>query len=102
MAKERETEIVTGFSDGDNTNKDFMSLAALSYAKSVAAPRIEVSGVLDFPSALTFHPLFLKSHNQWALVSSFDWNLKESEFSFKAVTLPTATLTVASETITTK
>lgn len=95
-------EIVTGFSDGDNTNKDFMSLAALSYAKSVAAPRIEVSGILDFPSALTFHPLFLKSHNQWALVSSFDWNLKESEFSFKAVTLPTATLTVASETITTK
>ena len=95
-------EIVTGFSDGDNTNNDFMSLAALSYAKSVAAPRIEVSGILDFPSALTFHPLFLKSHNQWALVSSFDWNLKESEFSFKAVTLPTATLTVASETITTK
>lgn len=95
-------EIVTAFSDGDNTNKDFMSLAALSYAKSVAAPRIEMSGILDFPSALTFHPLFLKSHNQWALVSSFDWNLKESEFSFKAVTLPTATLTVVSETITTK
>ena len=92
-------EIIAQFSDGSNTNKDFMSLAALAYAKEHAAPRIEVSGVLDFPSALTFHPLFVKSHNDWALVSSFDWNLKEAEFSFKAVTLPTATLVVDSETI---
>jgi hypothetical protein len=96
------SDISTAFSDGSSTNKDFMSLAALTYAKQHAAPRIEVSGVLDFPSTLTFHPLFVKSHNDWALVSSFDWNLKESEFSFKAVTLPTASLVVDSETITTK
>ena len=93
------SDIAVLFCDGDNTDKDFMSLTALNYAKSVAAPRIEISGVLDFPTTLTFHPLFLKSHNQWALVSSFDWNLKEAEFSFKAVTLPTASLTVDSETI---
>lgn len=95
-------EISTAFSDGSNTNKDFMSLAALSYAKSVAAPRIEVSGVLDFPASIVGARLFFKSHGQWALVSSYDWNLKEAEFSFKAVDLPTDTLTVASETITTK
>ena len=96
------SDIAVLFSDADNASKDFMSLSALNYAKSVAAPRIEISGVLDFPSAITFHPLFLKSHNQWALVSSFDWDLKDANFSFKAVTLPTATLTVVSETITTK
>ena len=90
------------FTDNNFAVKDFMSLQALGRALSVALPRVETSGVLDFPSTLTFHPLFVKSHNDWALVSSFDWNLKESEFSFKAVTLPTASLVVDSETITTK
>jgi hypothetical protein len=33
-------------------------------------------------------------------MESYDWNLKEAEISFKAVTLPTATLVVDSETIT--
>lgn len=94
------SDIITAFSDADYINRDFMSLAALSYAKENAAPRIEISGNLDFPAALTFHPLIVKSHGIWALVSSFDWNLKESEYNFKAVTLPTATLTVDSETIT--
>ena len=94
------SDISTAFSDGDNTNKDFMSLAALSYAKEYATPRIEISGNLDFPSDLTFQPVIVKSHGVWALVSSYDWNLKESEFSFKAVTLPTATLVVDSEEIT--
>lgn len=92
-------EISTAFSDGSNTNKDFMSLTALAYAKSVAAPRIEVSGVLDFPASLFGVCLFLKSHGQWALVSSYEWNIKESELSFKAVDLPTATLEVDSEEI---
>ena len=94
------SDISTAFSDGDNTNKDFMSLAALSYAKEYATPRIEISGTLDFPSSLTFQPIIVKSHGVWALVSSYDWNLKESEFSIKAVTLPTATLAVDSEEIT--
>lgn len=94
------SDISTAFSDGDNDNKDFMSLAALSYAKEYATPRIEISGNLDFPSDLTFQPVIVKSHGVWALVSSYDWNLKESEFSFKAVTLPTATLVVDSEEIT--
>lgn len=92
-------EIATAFSDGDYINRDFMTLAALSYAKEYAAPRIEISGNLDFPAALTFPPVIVKSHGVWALVSNYDWNLKESEYNIKAVTLPTATLTVASEEI---
>ena len=93
-------EIITAFSDGGYINRDFRTLAALSYAKEYAAPRIEVSGNLDFPAALTFQPIIVKSHGIWALVSSYDWNLKESEYNIKAVTLPTATLTIGSETIT--
>ena len=87
-------------SDANNTNKDYLSLTALSCAKEYAAPRIEISGTLDLPSERSWQPLFIKSHGVWALMESYDWNLKEAEISFKAVTLPTATLTVDSETIT--
>ena len=87
-------------SDANSTNKDYLSLTALSCAKEYAAPRIEISGTLDLPSERTWQPLFIKSHGVWALMESYDWNLKEAELSFKAVTLPTATLVVDSETIT--
>ena len=90
---------ITEFSDSNYIMRDFMTLTTLAYAKQHAASRIEISGRLDFPSALTFQPLLLKSHNVWALVSRYDWDLYESEISFTAVTLPTATLTVGSETI---
>jgi hypothetical protein len=46
--------------------------------------------------------MFIKSHGVWALVSTFDWDMLNEDIDFKAVTLPTATLTVGSETITTK
>lgn len=92
-------DAITAFSDGSNINKDFMSLTALAYAKENAAPRIEITGNLDFPASITFPPVIVKSHGVWALVSSYDWNLKESEYSIKAVTLPTATLVVDSEEI---
>lgn len=93
---------IMAFSDGSNTNKDFMSLAALAYAKEHAAPRIEITGKLDNPAVATMllPPMFVKSHGVWARLSSYDWNLKEEDIDFKALTLPTATLTVDSETIT--
>ena len=92
--------IITSFDDADNSQLDFMSLMALNYAKTYAAPRIQINGKIDFPSSRSFQPVFIKSHGVWALMESYDWNLKEAEISFKAVTLPTATLTVDSETIT--
>ena len=90
---------VTAFADNDNSNLDYLSLTALNCAKCVAVPRIEINGKLDFPSALVWVPLLIKSHGVWALMSSYDWDLRESEVSFKAVTLPTATLEVDSEEI---
>ena len=90
---------VFAFSDANNTNKDFMSLTALSYAKEYAAPRIEISGTIDVPTARNYQPLLIKSHGVWALLSSYDWDLYNANISFKATTLPTATLTVDSEDI---
>ena len=94
--------ILTAFSDGSWINRDWMSLAALAYAKEHAAPRIEITGKLDNPAAtpMSLPPMFIKSHGVWALLSTYDWDLGNEDIDFKAVTLPTATLTVDSETIT--
>ena len=93
---------LTSFSDGSNTNKDFMSLTALAYAKEHAAPRIEISGKLDkkYSSAMRVPPLFIKSHGVWAMMSRYDWDMLNEDVDFTAVTLPTATLTVDEEIIT--
>ena len=90
---------VTAFADGDNSNLDYLSLTALNCAKCIAAPRIEINGKLDVPSSFSWVPLLIKSHGVWALLSSYDWDLLESEISFKAVTLPSASLVVDSEEI---
>lgn len=92
--------VILKFDDNDNTGLDYLSLTALNYAKEHAAPRIEISGTLDVPSTRIQQPLLIKSHGVWALMESYDWNLKEAEINFKAITLPTASLTVDSETIT--
>ena len=92
--------IIQSFDDADNTDLDYLSLTALNYAKEHAAPRIEITGTIDFPSIRPIQPIIIKSHGVWALMESYDWNLKEAEINFKAVTLPSATLTVDSETIT--
>jgi hypothetical protein len=94
--------IATEFSDGSRIGRDWMSLTALAYAKEHAAPRIEITGKLDNPAAtpMSLPPMFIKSHGVWALLSTYDWDLGNEDIDFKAVTLPTATLTVDSETIT--
>ena len=92
--------IVTSFDDADNSQLDFLSLMALNYAKTYAAPRIQITGKLDFPSSRSFQPIFIKSHGVWAIMETYDWDLRNAEMDFKAVTLPVATLTVVSETIT--
>lgn len=97
----RNHDLVTAFSDGAWNNRDWMSLAALAYAKEYATPRIEITGKLDNPyaSPMGLPPMFIKSHGVWALLSTYDWDLGNEDIDFKAVTLPTASLTVASETI---
>ena len=98
----RGNDILTAFSDGSWINRDWMSLAALAYAKEHAAPRIEITGKLDNPAVtpMSLPPMFIKSHGVWALLSTYDWDLGLEDIDFKAITLPTASLTVASEEIT--
>ena len=73
-----------------------------AYAKEHAAPRIEITGKLDNPAVtpMSLPPMFIKSHGVWALLSTYDWDLGLEDIDFKAITLPTASLTVASEEIT--
>lgn len=95
-------QVITSFSDGSRIDKDWMSLTALAYAKEYATPRIEITGKLDNPytSPMQLPPMFVKSHGVWALVSTYDWDMQNEDVDFKAVTLPTALLSVTSETIT--
>lgn len=88
------------FSDSGFSNKDFLSLQTLGRSLSVALPRVETSGKLDFPEGMTRPPVTIYSNGARSLVTSYDWDLKNDELSFKAITLPGATLTVTSETVT--
>jgi len=94
------TRPLVAFSDKDNTNLDYLSVSALSYAKSVAAPRIELSGTLDVPRSLTFLPSFVQAHSMDHQLVSYDWDLLNDNLNFKAISLPSATLSVTSETVT--
>ena len=94
------THIITSFADTNYAGLDIMSLTALARAKEVAAPRIEITGKLDKGGWLMMPPPFVKSHGVWALVSRFDWDMLNEDVDFTAVTLPTASVTVDTETIT--
>lgn len=97
------TSPILHFSDGSNSNKDFMSITALAYAKEVAGRRLEITGTLDHvyndPSAIRGVAPFIKSHGVWALMKSYDWNMQTEDVSFTAVTIPTTTLEVEDESI---
>ena len=97
---QNDRHVLTSYDDADNSELDYLSLTALNYAKVHAAARIEITGTIDFPVGRFEQPLLIQSHGSWALIESYDWNLKDAEINFKAVTLPTAVLSVDSETIT--
>ena len=94
------THIITECADTNYAGLDIMSLTALARAKEVAAPRIEITGKLDKGGWDMMPPPFVKSHGVWALVSRFDWDMLNEDVDFTAVTLPTASVTVDTETIT--
>jgi len=95
------THPIVSFSDLNYSNRDFMSLQALGRALSVALPRVERSGTVDCPSDKTNPPLFISASGTSYIVTEYDFNLKNDELNFKAVSLPAASLSVLSETVTT-
>ena len=88
------------FTDSNFGSKDFMSIQALGRALSVAAHRVETYGTLDFPANMSLPPIAIRANSSNALVTSYDWDMYNEEFKFNAVTLPSASLSVTSETVT--
>ena len=91
--------VAYAFSDNNNTNKDFLSITALDYARSVAAPRTRIQGVLDVPAASLLPPLILLYSSIEHLIETFDWDLLNDEITVDALALPSVTLQVTGETI---
>ena len=91
--------VAYGFSDNNNTNKDFLSITALDYARSVAAPRTRIQGVLDVPAGSLLPPLILLYSNIEHLIETFSWDLLNDEITVDALALPSVTLQVTGETI---
>ena len=92
---------VEGFFDNNFSGPlSFMSLTAMGYALSVALPRLELTGLFNVPTTLSTVPLVVTygGVNYW--VESFDLNVLEEELTLTARSLPSATLSVESETIT--
>ena len=95
-----ETTVSYRFSDGQgHTNKDYLSIAALGYARSVALPRLRVLGVLDVPAGVRNPPLVLRILNQDYWIETYEWDLLNDEINVDSLSLPTATLSVTSETV---
>ena len=88
------------FSDSHYSSKDFLSLQTLGRAISVALPRVETEGTLDIPSGMIQIPIAIYCNSAYSIIQSYEWNLVEDELRMKALTLPAASLTVTSETIT--
>ena len=78
----------------------FMSLTAMGYALSVALPRLDLSGTFNFPASLATVPLVVTYGGVSYWVESYDFNVLEEELKITARSLPSATLSVESETIT--
>ena len=78
----------------------FMSLIAMGKALSVALPRLELSGTFNFPASVTAVPLVITYGGVTYWVESYDLNAKEEELTLTARALPSASLSVESETIT--
>lgn len=88
------------FSDDRFTAKDYLALSAMDYALSVALPRIELSGTVDVPTGFPTIPLVLVLRGTSYLVKTYDWDLYNEDYKFTAVSVPAASLTVLSETVT--
>lgn len=92
--------VAFSFSDNQgHLNKDFLSIMALDYARSVAAPRTRIQGRLDVPAVSMEPPLIVRYANIDHLIETFEWDLLNDEISIDALALPSVTLQVTGETI---
>ncbi len=83
----------------DANNQEFLSLTAKNYARLVAEARFRLTGILDIPSTLSVLPMLLNLRSVYYLVETFSWDLLNDELEVSALSLPAASLSIASETI---
>lgn len=91
---------ITSFADRNFVSySDFLSLTAKNYARLVALPRLRFSGRLDTPSGFGVPPMLLRKGSVDYLVESYSWDMLNDEMEVEAVSLPSGTLDVQSETV---
>lgn len=92
--------LITSFSDANFTSgMDYLAFIARDYALSVALPRAKVTGTVFLESSVQIPPLVFTKGGLDYWVETWGWNLYEDELEISARTLPSASLTVQSETI---
>lgn len=91
--------IINFYDDTFDTSMNFLAFIARDYALSVALPRAKVTGKVYLEASIQRPPLvFAKGAlNYW--LQTWSWDLYEDELEIEAITLPSAQLTVLSETI---
>ena len=94
--------LITSFKDDYITSSglDFMSFIARDYARSFALPRIVQAGTVSLESSVTFPPLVFTKGALDYWLEGYSWNMLDDELDISARSLPTATITVDSETVT--
>jgi len=81
----------------------FLEVAAWARALEKALPRLELKGRLNVPASFTTLPPILQKGsganavNYW--IETYEWDLLNDEVSIVALSLPSASMTVTSETI---
>lgn len=92
--------LITSFSDANfTTGMDYLAFIARDYALSVALPRAKVTGTVFLEGSVQIPPLVFTKGGLDYWVETWGWNLYDDELEISARTLPSASLTVQSETI---
>lgn len=92
--------LITSLSTQNFSSLDFLSLISRDYARSIALPRLRTTGTLDTPSGFSLRPLLLFHRGTYRWLETFEWDLLEDNLDFAAVSIPVATVTVSTESIT--
>ncbi len=94
-----EKQLLFSFDNSQYSDLDLLSLMALDRATSVAAVRLKVGGLFDFPASSPVVPWLIRQGSQDFWVDTWELNLLDDELKLEATSLPDATLVVESESV---